>query len=92
MKEQFSRMTNELRKAYKNVKTSIAKQEIDEAIKKVKGSWLNIVLDTNILAALIASKANYLVSGDHDLLVLSEQYPILSPAEFCDKFFTLSFS
>ncbi len=38
--------------------------------------------DTPILASLIAAKADYLVSGDQDLLSLKHLYPIESPAEF----------
>lgn len=38
--------------------------------------------DTPILAALIASGAEVLVSGDHDLLELQGKYPIQMPAEF----------
>jgi len=39
------------------------------------------VLDT-LLAALKASGANYLITGDKDLLALAERYPILAPAKF----------
>ncbi|MDP2784060.1 MAG: putative toxin-antitoxin system toxin component, PIN family [Sulfurimicrobium sp.] len=39
------------------------------------------VLDT-LLAALKASEANYLITGDKDLLALAERYPILAPAKF----------
>lgn len=35
-----------------------------------------------ILAIFIAGKADYLVSGDADLLALRETYPILTPQEF----------
>ncbi len=38
--------------------------------------------DTPILATLIVSGADALVSGDSDLLELREKYPILAPAEF----------
>lgn len=38
-----------------------------------------------LLAALRLADANYLITGDKDLLVLSEQYPILSPAGFWQK-------
>jgi putative PIN family toxin of toxin-antitoxin system len=38
--------------------------------------------DTPILATLIASKADALVTGDRDLLALREKYPIQTPAEF----------
>lgn len=35
-----------------------------------------------LLAALNASGANYLVTGDKDLLALAERYPIVTPAAF----------
>jgi putative PIN family toxin of toxin-antitoxin system len=38
--------------------------------------------DTVILAALIAGKADMLVTGDADLQSLRASYPILTPAEF----------
>ena len=38
--------------------------------------------DQPVLGTLLASKVNYLVTGDKDLLALANQYPILSPAEF----------
>ncbi len=41
--------------------------------------------DSPILAALIASKAEYLVTGDLDLLALRHSYPIIAPAEFVKK-------
>jgi putative PIN family toxin of toxin-antitoxin system len=34
------------------------------------------------LGTLLASKVNYLVTGDKDLLALANQYPIITPAEF----------
>ena len=41
--------------------------------------------DNHILALLISSEADYLVTGDNDLLALSEEYSILSPKDFFDK-------
>jgi uncharacterized protein len=38
--------------------------------------------DTPILGTLLAAKADYLVTGDKDLLVLGEKYPILTPSAF----------
>ena len=38
--------------------------------------------DIPVLATLIASGADVLVTGDRDLLVLREEYPIETPAEF----------
>lgn len=38
--------------------------------------------DQPVLGTLLASKVNYLVTGDKDLLALADQYPIVTPAEF----------
>lgn len=38
--------------------------------------------DIPVLATLIASGADLLVTGDRDLLLLREEYPIETPAEF----------
>lgn len=39
------------------------------------------VLDT-LLAALTISDADYLITGDKDLLAVAERFPILTPAQF----------
>jgi len=41
--------------------------------------------DQAVLQTLLVGKAEYLVTGDKDLLVLSHLYPILSPAEFWQR-------
>lgn len=42
--------------------------------------------DIPVLGTLLASKADYLITGDKDLLTLTEQYPtIISPSEFWRK-------
>ncbi len=38
--------------------------------------------DQAVLLTLKAAKADYLVTGDKDLLVLASSYPIVTPAEF----------
>jgi len=38
--------------------------------------------DQPVLGTFLASNANYLVTGDKDLLALSALYPIVTPAEF----------
>ncbi|MBI3524151.1 MAG: putative toxin-antitoxin system toxin component, PIN family [Betaproteobacteria bacterium] len=35
-----------------------------------------------LLAALKTSEANYLITGDKDLLTMAERYPIVTPAKF----------
>jgi putative PIN family toxin of toxin-antitoxin system len=42
--------------------------------------------DLPVLALLIGSSADYLVTGDKDLLALADAYPILAPADFVDRF------
>lgn len=41
--------------------------------------------DRQILGTLLAGRANYLITGDKDLLVLADRYPILTPAQFLAK-------
>jgi putative PIN family toxin of toxin-antitoxin system len=38
--------------------------------------------DQPVLLTLMAAKADYLVTGDKDLLALAGRYPIVTPAEF----------
>jgi uncharacterized protein len=38
--------------------------------------------DQQVLGTLRASRADYLITGDRDLLVLAGKYPIVTPAEF----------
>jgi len=42
--------------------------------------------DLPVLGTLQASEADYLITGDKDLLVLAEQYPIITPAEFWQRY------
>jgi putative PIN family toxin of toxin-antitoxin system len=42
--------------------------------------------DAMVLATFVAGQADWLVSGDEDLLVLADQYPILTPAAFVARF------
>lgn len=41
--------------------------------------------DGAVLLTLLASKADYLVTGDKDLLALADRYPIVTPAELCAR-------
>jgi len=38
--------------------------------------------DQPVLQTLLAAGAQYLVTGDKDLLALGERYPIITPAQF----------
>lgn len=42
--------------------------------------------DQMVLATLVAGQAEWLVSGDEDLLVLADRFPILTPAAFVARF------
>ncbi|TAN50358.1 MAG: putative toxin-antitoxin system toxin component, PIN family [Rhodospirillales bacterium] len=41
--------------------------------------------DLPVLGTLLAAKADYLITGDSDLLALSTKYPIVTPAEFWQR-------
>jgi len=41
--------------------------------------------DLQVLATLRASRADYLITGDKDLLALAEKYPIVTPATFWER-------
>jgi uncharacterized protein len=43
------------------------------------------VKDVPVLGTLLAAKADYLVTGDKDLLALAERHPIVSPADFWQR-------
>ena len=40
------------------------------------------VADLPVLGTLLAAGADYLITGDQDLLALADRHPILAPAEF----------
>ena len=42
--------------------------------------------DRELLAALIQGPADWLITGDQDLLALSADHPIVGPAEFVERF------
>jgi putative PIN family toxin of toxin-antitoxin system len=41
--------------------------------------------DRQVLGTLRASQADYLITGDQDLLELAEKYPIVTPAMFWER-------
>jgi len=45
-------------------------------------SELRDVNDLPVLGSLLAAQADYLVTGDKDLLALAERFPIVTPAQF----------
>lgn len=42
--------------------------------------------DNHLLATLIASQADYLITGDSDFDELLSQYPIITPGDFAQRF------
>lgn len=56
------------------------------AMKKAADAHVRDAADEPVLAALIASRADALVTGDKDLLALSHRLAILSPADFCARY------
>jgi uncharacterized protein len=59
--------------------------EIVEPESKLEEKELRDSADVQILGTLLAAQADYLITGDKDLLVLAGKYPILTPAEFWAK-------
>ena len=43
------------------------------------------VADEPVLAVLLASGAEWLVTGDRDLLALADRHPVITPAKFCER-------
>ena len=41
--------------------------------------------DEPVLGTLLSAKADYLITGDKDLLALAERYPIVTPAAFWER-------
>jgi putative PIN family toxin of toxin-antitoxin system len=41
--------------------------------------------DQAVLATLLAAQADYLITGDKDLLALAARYPVVSPAVFWER-------
>lgn len=55
------------------------------ALSSAAEAGVRDVLDEPVLATLLASGTEVLVSGDKDLLALADRYPILTPADFCTR-------
>ncbi|SIT12959.1 putative toxin-antitoxin system toxin component, PIN family [Alicyclobacillus vulcanalis] len=55
---------------------------VDESLCVELKNSLRDDMDVHVLATCIAGKANWLVSGDEDLLTVRDRYPVRSPAEF----------
>jgi putative PIN family toxin of toxin-antitoxin system len=46
---------------------------------------LRDVANQKVLGTSLASKADYLITGDKDLLALAEKYPIITPSAFWQR-------
>ncbi len=53
---------------------------VEPSAKKEKA--LRDAADQQVLGTLLAAKADYLITGDKDLLALATKYSIVTPAEF----------
>jgi uncharacterized protein len=51
----------------------------------VKEPALRDQADLPILGTLLAAQADYLITGDKDLLALADRYPIVTPAAFWQR-------
>lgn len=56
------------------------------ALRQAADANVRDAADEPVLAALLASGAQALVTGDKDLLALSGRFAILSPADFCARY------
>ncbi|MBR8652840.1 putative toxin-antitoxin system toxin component, PIN family [Achromobacter sp. Marseille-Q0513] len=52
---------------------------------KARDEGLRDEADQPVLQTLLAAQAQYLITGDKDLLALAGRYPIISPADFCAR-------
>lgn len=51
----------------------------------LEGDIARDATDVPVLGTLMAAKADYLITGDEDLLILADRYSIVRPAEFWRK-------
>ncbi len=57
-----------------------------EALRRAADAAVRDAADEPVLATLLASGAEALVTGDKDLLVLADRFAIVTPADFCARF------
>lgn len=55
------------------------------SLSKALAAKVRDVADEPVLAALLSSGAEWLVTGDKDLLALAHRHPIITPAKFCER-------
>lgn len=56
------------------------------ALARAADAHVRDAADEPILAILMASGAQMLVTGDKDLLALSDRFPIVAAADFCARY------
>ena len=57
-----------------------------EALQRAADAAVRDMADEPVLATLVASGTDALVTGDKDLLALADRFAIVSPADFCARF------
>lgn len=62
----------------------LALAEIVEPVSNIEPD-LRDPADQQVLGTLLASGADYLITGDKDLLALAVRYPIVTPAAFWER-------
>jgi uncharacterized protein len=66
--------------------TQMTDAEIAELVEQLAfAADVRDAADEPVLATLLATGADLLITGDKDLLVLAHRYAILSPAAFCAR-------
>jgi putative PIN family toxin of toxin-antitoxin system len=56
-----------------------------DSLRKAGAAGGRDASDDPVLATLLASGADLLVTGDKDLLALADSHPIVTPAQFCAR-------
>lgn len=76
----------DLRDFLDSLRTASVIIEPDAAsLAQASASGLRDPNDVPVLAIALAARADWLVTGDKDLLVLAGHFPILTPADFCTR-------
>lgn len=76
-----------------DIRNLIEKLAIDTEIVNPNAASLSMALaagvrdvaDEPVLATLLVSGAEWLITGDKDLLALADRHPIVTPASFCER-------
>jgi putative PIN family toxin of toxin-antitoxin system len=58
----------------------------EEVVAQAASAGLRDPADVPVLAACLAAQADYLITGDRDLLALAGRFPIITPADFCARY------